>query len=556
MNSSLKKSLKQRKNIFIVLLIFCLNFFSFSNIRGEQDLILPNHWIYDALLSIEVESGIVTFSDQSPISIAELKSYLKKIDFEKLSDVGKIQYQKIVDYINEDFFSVTAGSLCLSSEPSFNPEFYYKSEEVTPWIFDYTKRNALVDIPFKLHLLDYVTLYMGFQGTQNYTKRFQSDNYFNQCFTLDSFDPALVHQTYLSTGYTWNENTGINFKLGVGSQSIGNTLMPSIILSEYLTDTPYVNLRIFSPYINYNCNVTQLTRMTYLYTHRLEAILFDKLQLSFIEGVLPYNQFDLRMLSPFAIYHGYGLFNEFSGECSSYFGIKASLTLSKYLRLYALYSQNEHTMSSEKSHGESSPEGNGFQIGLESYIPLKKGYLHFGGEFYYATPYMFIKESPNVSFARVFSEMVYDSPNYYQWMSNPYGPDSLAFKIIVGYENPSKWSLDCVYNFAALGEFSLTKVFQNANWNKQDLTYSDWVYDMSNASLLKTPHGTVMYYNNIYLTATWSPQKYITFTVQPGYKFIYNYDNKKGNFKQGFEFVLGTKIALSKIGNYKKSFEF
>lgn len=543
----------------IFLFLFCQNLFVFSVSRGGQDLILPGHWVYDALMSIQMEMARITFSDQAPISISELKSYLSEIDYEKLSSAGKTQYSRIKDYIEDENWSFNYGILSIGVEPSVNPEFYYKTDDDIQWIYDYTKRKPLIDMPIKLALGDYLSVYMGLQGSQNYTARFGSDNYFNHFFTIDTFDPALVHENYLSAGYTWDNNVGFNLKFGVGTQSIGNSLMPSIILSEYLTDAPYINLRIFSPIFNYNCNITQLTRSTHLYSHRIEAIFFKKIQFSFMEGVLPYGNFDLRMLNPFAIYHGYGLFNEFSGDCSSFFGIKLNITPIKYLRLYFLYSQNEHTMKSEND--KSIPEGSGFQAGIESYIPVKKGYFHIGTEFYYANPYMFIKDSPNVSFAKVFSEMVSAAGDYYQWMGSPLGPDSLAFQFAFGYEQPGKWSVDFAYNFAALGEFSKNNIFKKVNWDSNSLDYNeaDWVYPTDDTSSpyyngvnFKSPHGTVEYQNSFYIKGTFKPTDYLSITFQPGYKFINNYGNQTGVFKHGAEFVLSCQLALTKM--FKPSF--
>ena len=73
----------------------------FAVTRGGQDLILCGHWVYSALLSLEMEMGRVTFSDQAPISINELKTYLEDIDYERLSEPGKKQYDRIIEYIEE-----------------------------------------------------------------------------------------------------------------------------------------------------------------------------------------------------------------------------------------------------------------------------------------------------------------------------------------------------------------------------------------------------------------------------------------------------------------------
>lgn len=555
--------MKINKVFSFVILLLSFNFSLYAVPRADQDLILPKHWVYDAMISLELEMGRTTFSDQAPVSIVELKTYLDEIDFDRLSSVGKIQYQRIMDYISEKNWSVNYGLLSLGIEPTVNPEFYLKPNSDTPWIYDYTKRKPLIEMPIKLNVGNYLSVYMGLEASQNYKARNRNDNYFNQVFGIDYFDPALVHENYLSAGYTWDNNVGFNLKLGVGTQSIGHSMMPSIITSEYLTDAPYFNLRVFSPIFNYNCNITQLSRKTHLYTHRIEAILFKKIQFSFMEGVLPYGNFDLRMINPFSIYHGYGIFNEISNECSSFFGIKVNVTPIKYLRLYFLYAQNEHTMSSEEN--KSIPEGSGFQLGLESYIPSKKGYFHVGCEFYYANPYLFIKDNPNISFTKVFTEMVSGSGPYYQWLGSPLGPDSMAFQFAFGYEQPERWSIDFAYNFAALGEFSKDNIFRKVNWRPNSFEYdeSGWVYPSNDplnpyndGAKYKAPHGIVEYQNSFCIKTSFKPTDFLTINFQPGYKIINNYGNQSGEFRHGPEFILGCEVYLTKLKQNAKSPDF
>lgn len=568
----MKKYLKL--SVFIVFSLFILNS-GYSVPRGGQDLILPGHWVYNALLSIEMEMGRVTFGDQAPVSINELKTYLNDIDYDKLSDPGKKQYDRISGYMNDKNWSINWGLFSLGVEPSVNPEFYFKTPEGSPWIYDYTKRQALVDLPIRLGVGDYLSMYMGLQAIQNYETQIRTDNYINHVFSVDIFDEVITHQNYLSAGYMWANDVGINARFGIGTQSIGNSLMPSVIMSEYLTDTPYFNFRIFSPIFNYDLNVTQLTNSTYFYTHRLEARFFKKVELSFMEGVLPYGHFDLRFINPFAIFHGQFLFHEYETECSSFFAIKASFTPVKYLRLYFLYAQNEHTMAFEKDNPL--PEGNGFQVGVKGYIPINQGYLHLGGEFYYASPYMFIKESPNVSFARVYSVFPHVRNNYYQWIGSPYGPDSIAFQIKAEYEMPGFLTFGLTYNFAALGENSRHKVFEKAEWNGKKVPYlnyneSEWVYpngkpktpaekqaqrdELKRRAKEITPTGIVEYQNSIQLNATWQALPWLSVSLVPGYIFIFNADGEAGKFKQGFEISLATKINLTKISGKERSSDF
>lgn len=549
--------MKRVKSLLFITICYLMSSFAFSSVRQGQELILPGHWTYDALISLELEMGRVTFGDQAPVSVSEMKSYLLDIDYERLSEVGKKQYDRVMGYLNEKNFSVDVSIFSLGLEPVFNAEGYYKSSNDTPWVYDYTKRQGLVELPIQFDVGDFLSMHMGLTGTQNYyTRKYRTDNYCNQIFTLNEFDPALVHESYLNVGYTWNNNVGLAFRLGSGTQSIGHSLMPSIIMSEYMTDTPYMNLRIFSPVFNYNMNITQLTSKTYFYSHRLEARFFKKISVSFMEGVLPYQEFDFRCINPFTVYHGFGLFNEYPEKCASFLGIKVSIAPVNYLRLYFLMAQNEHTMQSELDlHQNAYPEGNGFQAGIESYIPGKKGYFHVGAEFYYANSYMFIKENPNISFAKAFGEMAPGETNYYQWMGNPLGPDSLAFQVAFGYEEPQKWSCDLFYNFAACGEYSKEKLLRNSGWQYKNLDIYDasaWNYPSSyedglEARKKQAPHGTPEYVNSISIRGKYQILDWLSIMFQPSYTFIFNYDNQPNEFRQGIELALSVKIQFCKL---------
>lgn len=542
---------------FILLFPLCL----FASPRQDQDLILPGHWVYDALTAIELEVRRVTFSDQAPISINELNSYLTDIDYEKLSEPGKIQFERILNYINEDRFSLKVGLFSLGIDPSINPEAYYKSDEETPWVYDYTKRNALFSVPVNFSVGDYFSAYMQFAGMQMYEKRFSSYNYVNEIFSPGAFDGMLTHENYISTGYSFNNGIGINFRWGTGTQSLGNTLMPGIIISEYLTDAPYINLRVYSPVFCYNFNATQLTPSAIFYSHRLDFRLFKRVELSFMEGILPYDSFDLRYIDPFGIFHSYGLFNEL--QMNSFFGAKFSFTPCQYLRIYGLYAQNEHTMASEEN---ALPEGFGFQVGAETYIPLRKGYLHAGVEGYYTSSYLFIKESPNISFAKVFSELTTSGKQIYQWIGNPLGPDSLAFQLNIGYDIPSVFSVEFVYNLSLKGIFSGTKIFNDVLWDRGlNFTSSNWVYPTetnlySNGNKYISPHvesgQDIEYQNTMYIQGAFMPTDWLTLVMTPGYSFILNYNNQPGVIRQGFEISLSARIQFSRMFAEIKNPEF
>ncbi|MBR0123951.1 MAG: hypothetical protein IJM03_01230, partial [Treponema sp.] len=82
------------------LCVLALSFFSLTlHARGKQGLVNCGSWIYDAMTEIAMEEGRVDFSDQAPLSIAEIELYLSEADYDSLSEAGKKNYDRIVDYI-------------------------------------------------------------------------------------------------------------------------------------------------------------------------------------------------------------------------------------------------------------------------------------------------------------------------------------------------------------------------------------------------------------------------------------------------------------------------
>ena len=52
---------------------------------NDSQLIPAGHQIYDDFYELCTESGIATLADVAPVSVAELKFYLKAVDTDKLS---------------------------------------------------------------------------------------------------------------------------------------------------------------------------------------------------------------------------------------------------------------------------------------------------------------------------------------------------------------------------------------------------------------------------------------------------------------------------------------
>ena len=67
-----------KKKIFIIIFSL-LNFFLYSKSGNSTQLIKSGHWIYDDLESLCMECKTDFFFENQPMTIGEIKFYMKKV---------------------------------------------------------------------------------------------------------------------------------------------------------------------------------------------------------------------------------------------------------------------------------------------------------------------------------------------------------------------------------------------------------------------------------------------------------------------------------------------
>ena len=541
---------------------------AFASPRRGSDLVPSGHWLYDAISDVYVDFGRWNFFDQTPLTVMELRGMLQEIPIEKLSESGKAQYFRAMEYFDEFDFSIDAGIFSLGIEPKLNVEGYYKNNEDLKWLYNYHERQRLAEAPIRLTVSDYLTITMGLGVGQRRSYMLKNDNYVNHVFFEDAFDPNITHNTYLSSGYRWKNGVGVNLNFGIGSHNYGRASLGSIVQSDWLRDLPYGTLRLYSPWFTYAFNIQQLNQKETMYTHEIDFRLWRRFTFGFVEGGAAYDVFDMRFLNPFGIFHAYELNNQF--DWISYMGVKFNFVPCKNLRLYFLIAKTEHQMFTEQTSGPGAlPEGRGYQGGLDFQLPIKGGFLKFNLEGYYSSPYLWIKQSPNWSLVSAKGDE--NGPDY-EWIGSPVGPDSIAGKFSASYVKPGKWSVGLNYIFAARGEFSNFDIFTSSKyidtpWVNGKTSGHDrgsrWIYvDPSEGGMypygreFSTPHGIPEYDNVIYLRASYSPTKWLSLVAQPAYIFVFNYNNEEYNFQQGFEMSLSCRVDFCRLMKKPVNFDF
>ena len=557
-----------------VIVLFSIFGFQFSiYARGAQELVKSGHWVYDALTALSLEAGVLNFSGTAPVTIQQIRLYLAEIDADTLSDSGHADYERIERYCDAEIFALGSDILSVGIEPAVNLEGFYKTNADIDWVYDRYARSPMLDVPVTIGCGDYVTMKMDVILAQNKGASLHNDNYTNVLYSPDDFDINFPDTGYFSAGYMFTEKTGIGFQLGKGSRSIGRTLTGSMIWSDYLTGVSFAQIELFSPNIKYTGAVSQFNVDKYMYHHQLDVRFFKKLQVTIIEGLLVNAPLELRYLNPWMIFHGIAAWREYEDDKSDpeshtcdYLGVNIQFTPIKYTRFYGTFAMTQFQTPYETSnYGDSpTPNGLGAQLGNETYIPRGNGRWHFALEGSWADPYLYIKESPNWSMVRTYSENMGDKAIFYEWLGSPFGPDTISGELSVGYEIPDKWSVDVIYLFMARGEQSGTNVFKKlyaaTGWGGQktkfDMTegsddLANWAYpdksSQSNWEELRdaiAPTGTPEYVNRLSVRGTWSASDYLTFKLQPSYVAIFNHNNEIGEKAFGFEIAAAVNVSF------------
>lgn len=565
-------------------LLFQTQIFSGTR-RNEKELIEADSWIYGALTAVTLENGQLELVDSTPLTVGQIKSILSRLDYENLSKAGKKYVDEIEAYFEEENFSVKAGIFSMGIEPELNLEGYYKSSDSTDWVYDRYSRKPLVFFPVTITADNYAFLKLNAVYEQNKGFMNHLDNYINIPYKSEYTNINFPDISYLSTGLDFAGDSSISFRMGQGPQSIGRTLTGSIILSEYLTGAAYANLQFLSQNFKFNTNVIELNVDRYFYSHSFDLVLFNQLDIFLMEGILVNAPLELRYLNPWTVFHGmspwldygrndYHVEGDPESHVCCYFGVKLNYTPVKNVRIYGMYSMTQLQTKFERDNwpDDTTPNGQGFQLGAEAYIPFNEGYVHLWAEGVYTDPYLYIKQDPNWSLVRTYRENIGDFAVFYEWLGSPLGPDTIAGQLNAGYEVPGKWGVTLSYQFKACGEYSGTKVFKRdgVDWGGVDFTTGTqkgegakndstwWVYpDRGSSSqsveeakrrqALIAPSGIPEYVNTIACRINYSVSPEIKINFQPAYTFIFNRNNVEGEFVSGPEFALSMTLRLTKM---------
>lgn len=475
------------KKIVFLLLISLLTFSLFAKSGNSTQVIKSGHWIYDDLEVLCMEAKTEFFFETQPMTIGEMKFYFKRIPYEKLSDSGKVLYEKVKAFLNknDDFFPEQ--EVRLFGNIKVNPEFYYKSNKDINWSFDYYIKDFFITIPVIFGFSDYVTIEPDFIIAKNQPSVADPDNFTNIVYAGNQFEFTFPRFAYGAAGHAF-DNWGLNFIIGKEGLQIYNTQLGSILYNRTFETDMYCSLNLYTEYLKYTLHVSEVDNTKYLYLHQLNLRPFKWLKINVLEGSLLNAPFELRYLNPFMLMHQFNSWTQYGdalsesenkyygeGHFCAYFGLMGELIPCRNLRIYGMYAQNE-ILDMGGSRADSSlsvPDSIGFQLGIQYNIDLKnsaliKTYL----EASYTSPYLYVKQSPDWSLYRRRVNVQTDGDTC-TWIGSPFGPDSFAVILKGEYDSQEKWTAGISYTFLIHGENTAESLFNKANYDEAE---GIWTY--------------------------------------------------------------------------------
>lgn len=595
------------RNIFLkIILVLFLATDLFCESYSAQQLIPVNHWIYDALYTLNAESKSVSLADIGPCSVQELQLYFSKIDCEKLSQAGQDLYYQVQNYLSQKKFTLKLGPVDFGFNANLYPELLYKSnknidwtygshnqvtwnkkfytydENTKTWTLDKTEpvnskyedasfwggnklTTPLISFPFYLNFADIAFIETVPFISNNILYMVDPNNFTNVPLDFLAADFMQPTTANFSIGYLFKNDLGLAFQIGKEGLQIGRSLLGSVIYNNTFQTDAYFKFDFYSPKFRYNMDVVEVDHTKFAYLHNFEVHPLDWLKFGFTEGTLINDNFELRYLNPLMIMHSYHSWTEYEtafedyvyGEShvSAYFGATFDIVPIKNLRIYGLYSQVEIQIPSElgSEYGRHLPTSLAGQLGVSYNFPSPwGGWITTGIEGLYSSPFMYYKTGPSWSWYRARYDNYKSTSNpICSWTGSPYGPDSAGFIIKGGYKNGQKWSVDLSYLFMAHGEntFNLFEETSDINgetyWVYYPSSYIDNQYSKSDTIARDMAlTGNIEYKNQLTLDGRYVLNDHWAFDGQFVYTFVFNNNNILNDFEQGIQLALGVNFKV------------
>ena len=545
---------------------------AFSQVLNDSQIINGNHWIYDSLNTLSLETGISNFSSNTPLTAGALRMHFKEYDRESLSEAGKKVYDAAEEFLFTQknlfpgkFFQIGLGL-------KLAPELCYKSNEQIDWTYNYYYNDNPLSADIDVGVSDYFSMGGNYFVGKNYIASNEAGNFTNIPLNYNQFEFVFPRFTYGSLGGIFN-GWGIDLSVGKEGLQIGNTKTGSIIYNPTFETDAYVQLQVYTDDIKYTMDVVQVSPEKFLYWHQFDLRLFKKIKIGAMEGALINESFELRFLNPMMVFHSYSFWKDYStpvedyyyneSHCCSYMGFTIEINPVKNLRIYGLYAQNELQAPNELvGKFKAYPDSIGGQLGMELKIPSDfGGYWNAALETVYCSPYLYIKQAPEWSLYRSRRDnIIQGSPHINSWIGSPFGPDTFAVNASFGYEEAEKWSCQLGYLLCLKGDndFNMFDEKDTAYDGSEVSSYYPYTKYMlaeeknnqqgMDAAIADGRNmwmsGICEYKNQISIEGSYKFNKQIKLQGQFIYSFVFNAKHIENNFQQGIQTAISFEYKV------------
>lgn len=559
------------RKLFLIIVIILLSFQLFA--QTNNGYVFPaGHWIYNSLYTLAKEQKVTGFYENSMMTAAELKFYFDELDYDSLSDSGKLLYEKVAALLSPS----ENGNPAFTFIPQLrvNPEVYYKSNDDIPFTFNYNYKDNFLTLPLIVGFSDSVMMESDIFFGKSHIGAIQNNNYFNIPFREDEPEFMFPRHTYGAFAKVF-DGWGLSFVMAKEGLSIGNTKTGSIFYNNTFETDAYMQMNLFAESFKYSLDIVQVDYSKNLYLHQVEARPWKQFKIGFMEGTQIVGPFELRFINPFMVQHSLSAWNDLNQDDSpygeekicAYFGFNFDWTPVKNVRIYGIYAQNEIQAPNERDRvGVLYPNSLGFQLGTDFTIPSRKdGFWNVSLEGIYTSPYLYYKHTAEASLYREREDNM-SSDMIKTWIGTPLGPDCLAFETGFGYEKLSKWKWNVSYMLTMKGEndFSLfdekskpsatcTDDAKRGNPGTEYYSYYPVVafrLDPSKYDECKEDaqdmwlHGIIQYTNQISAEAEYSFNEMLTASGRCTYTWIFNNNHISDVFEKGLELTFAIKYNV------------
>lgn len=506
--------------------LFCVSFlliFAKPAFAGPFRAFLVDDPILEDLRFLSREAGDSLLSLTPPLSADEIENALSSIDYGELTRAGTHAYDRIVAALSIRPRLID-GAFGISAHPALAVEGRVRSDADIDWTRAEYRSASAATVPLEFFFADavYAAGDLEIRLDPIYYEE-TGDSFSSNIPTVsDSLDLNIPLRAYLVAGGSW-----WNAQIGRNKISFGNAFTGNLSFSSNPDYYEFARLSLFSPNFKYSLFVAQVpldargltsvpdgqlaeTNQRYLYYHRWDMRLYQKLSLSIGEAALVGDSpLELRFLNPLAMYHGYFSWLDYpswgeDGEMvGSFMTFDVDWAALPSLAIYgqAVMTQFQTEYEKKRWPEDGRPNGWGFLGGAEWVVSADETGIVLGAEAVYADPFLYILSSPFSSYIwmRRLSALTKKEPRY-GWIGHPEGRDFIlvALRCRVDPRLPPTAG-DLELDFRA-----------SAKWQGERGLAWDWESG-SEVSTLTAPSGIAERRAEVSATARWRPSTWFDF---------------------------------------------